>query len=127
MQRSFASALGIMILWASVGMLRAQEGTITVFGNVLDPTGAVVSGAALEIKVNKCKCSDCKNPHRCDCCPDQLKKESNAEGHYSFTVPHGTYQVFVGTRELQAQATLDLTEGSAISYDFHLTRGGGEQ
>jgi carboxypeptidase family protein len=123
MQRSFSVALGIAMFLASLGVLRAQEDGITVSGNVYDPSGAVVSGATLEIKIEKCKCSDCKSPTRCDCCPDQLKKESNAEGHYSFTVPHGEYRVFVQARELKGQAPLDLREGSALSYDFHLTPG----
>jgi hypothetical protein len=121
MQRSFSVAFGIMIFLASVGFLRAQEGGITVSGNVYDKSGAVVPGATLEIKIEKCKCSDCKNPTRCDCCPDQVKKESNAEGHYSFTVPHGTYLVDAYAPGLKVERVpLDLREGNALTYDFHL-------
>lgn len=113
--------LAIICLFGSLTPLCAQEAMITVSGNIVDESGAVIPRAAIDIKIKQCKCSDCKNPQRCDCCPNQERAESNGEGRYTFTVPHGTYYVFVQARELKGEATLDLNEGSSITYDLHVS------
>lgn len=99
-----------------VAIATAQgENQITVSGTVADTSGAVVAGARISVKLKKCKCEDCPNPSDCKCCPNQVKVETGGDGTFSFSVPHGTYEVSVVAGERNAQVTLDLNEGAHTS------------
>ena len=121
MMRSLRSLiLGISGLTVFVAAAHAQEGTITVTGNVTDPSGAYVSAAQVQIKLKQCKCSDCKDPEACDCCPNQLTTQTNEVGHYSFSVPHGIYLLDVRAEQREARLELDLNNGTERTQDIHL-------
>jgi len=96
------------------------ENTIKLFGNVTDANGASVSGAELTVKIKKCKCSDCDQPARCDCCPPQFTTTSTDEGHYSFSVPHGIYLIDAKAGGREAHIEVDLNEGSEKQQDIRL-------
>jgi Carboxypeptidase regulatory-like domain len=122
MQRLKRVALGILVFVTLVTVAPAQENNIKVSGTVTDPSGAYVSGAVLKVNLEQCKCSDCKNPIRCDCCPNQeTTYTTNGEGRYSFSVPHGIYHLYARAGNLQAELNLDLNDGSTRIQDIHLT------
>lgn len=122
MQTMKFAGLGALAVVMLVVVASAQEGNITVSGNVTDAAGAYVSGAVITVNIKQCKCADCKNPVRCDCCPNQLRVQSNEEGHYSFTVFHGVYHVDANARGQRAEFTLDLNEGSTKNFDIRLSQ-----
>jgi hypothetical protein len=92
-----------------------EENQITVSGTVTDPQGAVVPDAQISLKLVKCKCSDCKPPDPCKCCPNQINARSNSTGSFSLKVPHGTYTISVATKGRSTERTLDLNEGTSTS------------
>lgn len=112
--------LAISALATLAALAHAQEGTITVSGNVSDASGAYVSAAEIKVTLKKCKCSDCKDPEKCDCCPNQLTAQTDEVGHFSFSVPHGTYLVDAKAGSREAHLVLDLNEGSAVTRDIRI-------
>ena len=102
----------LVILLSAAITSAAQTGNkITVSGTVSDSSGAVVSNAQIKVQLKKCKCSDCKPPDDCNCCPNQLTADSREDGTFTFSVPHGTYHVEVRAGGRTADLTLDLDEG----------------
>ena len=98
----------------------AQANHIAVSGTIKDPSGAVVANAKIVLRLQKCKCSDCKPPDECGCCANQLTTESNGAGKYSLSAAHGSYELLVTAGDLSAQVPLDLNEGTSATFDVTL-------
>jgi hypothetical protein len=79
------SLLFFCILIASGAQEKAK-----LSGTVRDQQGAVISGVEIIITPD-CKCSDCKDPKKCECCPDQMQVTTNSDGEFHVNVPAGTY------------------------------------
>lgn len=120
MQSTKTILLASLALVLFVNMADAQTNKITVSGTVTDPSGAVVAGAQIVLKLEKCKCSDCKLPEKCDCCPSQISASTDGAGHYSFSVPHGTYIAVVSAGDRQRQVEFNLNDGTATTYDVQV-------
>jgi len=120
MRSAKSVVLGVLIFAALIIVAPAQENTITLSGTVTDPTNAAIPGVEIKIRVEKCKCSDCKNPTRCDCCPDQETQTTNNSGSYSFTLPHGIYRIEATAGSRQAHVDVDLSEGSTKIQNFRV-------
>jgi len=91
----------------------AQENRVKVSGLVVDPSGAAIPAAEIQVNLKECKCSDCPDPMACNCCPPQFTAHSRDDGTFSFSIPHGKYHVVVHTESRRAELDLDLNTGDA--------------
>ena len=114
------AAVAIAVLAVFAAVVDGQERNVTVSGDVTDASGAHVSAAELTVNLKQCKCSDCDNPERCDCCPPQFSLRSDEIGHYSFKVPHGKYAVDAKAGSRTAHVEVDLDEGTTKTLNIQL-------
>lgn len=98
MKKRHALLLIVMISHLSVVGSWAQ-GSARIYGAVRDNSGAVVAGAQIRVTPD-CKCSDCPDPEKCKCCPDQITVTTGDQGQFSFNVPEGTYHLKVKGTEV---------------------------
>ena len=109
--RNIRLALGLF-LYAAVGILRAQDPTATLVGTVLDPSGAAVQGASVEVR---------------DTGTNEARKTTSGQKG-EFTVANlnpGIYNVTV-TKEgfhLLHESRLELQLDQQARMEFHLQLG----
>src|SRR5208283_1496884 len=89
----------VLILVFAITSLAEGQTKVSLSGIVVDPSGAVVSGVHVGVKL-RCKCSDCRDPNACECCPGQLGVTTDEEGRFSVSVAPGTYIVSVRNKEV---------------------------
>jgi len=80
----------VLSILATAASFAIQKDSVRIFGDVHDSSGAVVSGATLDIKPD-CKCSDCSDSKECKCCPPQVTVTTDSSGHYEVRIPAGNY------------------------------------
>jgi hypothetical protein len=102
-----------LVLAAAVAL--AQE-KARIFGSVRDRSGAVVANVEVKVTPN-CTCSQCKDPAKCECCPDQISVTTNSEGHFDLTVPTGSYTVRVRNTELKVTVRAGEDQSLNITVD----------
>jgi hypothetical protein len=83
--------LAVVSIWA--------QGSARIYGAVRDNSGAVVAGAQIRVTPD-CQCSDCPDPEKCKCCPDQITVTTGEQGQFSFNVPEGSYHLKVKGTEV---------------------------
>jgi Carboxypeptidase regulatory-like domain len=108
------AALALSLVLAGV-VTPAQEKT-RIFGSVRDRSGAVVANVEVKITPN-CTCSQCKDPVRCECCPDQISITTNGEGQFDVKVPAGSYTVRVRNTELRVTVRAGEDQSLNITVD----------
>lgn len=109
---AFRLVVGMTLLCGIAAAAAQTENRVTVSGTIKDASGAVVSGAQIVVKLEKCKCKDCKPPEECKCCPNQIRAASGEDGTFEFSVPHGTYTAEVTAGKFKVTVNLDLNEGN---------------
>ncbi len=77
-----------------------EQGKARIFGAVTDKQGAAIPDAKIKV-IPKCKCSDCANPERCDCCPNQVTVTTGADGHFEVHVSPGSYTLETLGKQLE--------------------------
>ena len=110
--QAFRLIAGVILFCGIVAAAPQTENQVIVSGTIRDSSGAVVSGAQIVVKLEKCKCADCKKPEECKCCPNQITATSGADGTFQFSVPHGNYTADVTAGRLKATVNLDLNQGN---------------
>ena len=79
----------------------------TVQGYVVKESGEARPHVEVTLKLKSCNCKSCPDPKKCDCCPDQLKVQTDETGFFTFSVYAGTYSLSA----LGATADVDIEEG----------------
>jgi len=111
--------LVIIVLTTAIAAQSPTSNLITVSGTVTTATGSSVENAQGILRLGKCKCSECDIPE-CKCCPTQLVFDIPKGGKFTFSVPHGTYNLEIRSGGLSAQVQLDLNEGARRALDVTL-------
>lgn len=112
------TAISVVVFLHAEVLASQTENRINVTGTVKDASGAVVSGAYIELNLNKCKCSDCKPSNGCNCCAIQIYRYSDSSGNYTFSVCHGTYKLSANAQGRTVVLNLDLNEGTDRTADI---------
>jgi hypothetical protein len=87
-------ALVLAFLFAVVAVCGAQEESkATVQGYVAKESGATQPKVEVTLKLKSCKCKSCPEPKKCDCCPDQMKAQTDDTGFFTFSIYAGTYSL----------------------------------
>src|SRR4051794_19628389 len=87
----------LMVVLVAVTCFAQERSKVSLSGTVVDPQGAVISNAKINIKPS-CHCSDCPDPRNCTCCPDQVAVVSDSSGNFRVSVVPGTYKVTAEVR-----------------------------
>ncbi|HEY6308406.1 MAG TPA: TonB-dependent receptor, partial [Candidatus Angelobacter sp.] len=108
----FLSVLLVVLLGFLSAYAQVDYSTATLRGTVMDPQGAVVSGATVTVT----------NPGT------GISRTAKTLGDGSYRVPAlppGTYQISVDAPGFAKEVTkgVDVTVGSSVNYDFHLKVG----
>jgi len=104
-----------IMLSASLASLHGEE--VSLAGKVTDASGAIISGAQIELRLQRCSCKDCPNPEKCDCCIDQLRADSNDSGVFRISARPGDYELTVkapGFRVARQQVKLETKHSSRV-------------
>jgi len=80
------------LLFFGILIVSGAQEKAKLSGTVKDRTGAAVSDVEITITPD-CKCSDCKDARKCECCPDQMRVTTDSGGHYQVNIPAGTYKL----------------------------------
>lgn len=98
-----------------------QEKHATMEGMVTQG-GIPVSGAQIILQLEQCDCASCSDPDSCQCCPGLTLTLTDGMGHYTISVPPGTYSLRVKLAERQPYrlSNLELKAGDAIHRNFDL-------
>jgi hypothetical protein len=99
---AFATFIFLMVAISA----RAQR-KAAVSGFLVDKAGGVIAGANMHVMLASCMCSRCKDPTKCECCPDQVTVQTGKDGSYAFSLDPGRYTVEVGNKK----ATVTLEKG----------------
>jgi hypothetical protein len=105
-----AHKLPVLVLaWLCLVPLPAAAGgeSSQVVGRVVDQSGAALPGVTVILQ-RGCRCRDCKDPEKCDCCVDaRTVQVSGADGEFSFMVEPGTYSLLA---ELEGFSVVEVDE-----------------
>lgn len=90
---------------------------LALTGRVVQQDGRPAIGVFLTLKLQTCKCDDCKDKKLCNCCPDTLAVITDNNGFFSFIATSGTYSLIVkpeGQPELAYQ-NIELTSKKSFN------------
>ncbi|HYP54623.1 MAG TPA: carboxypeptidase-like regulatory domain-containing protein, partial [Pyrinomonadaceae bacterium] len=96
----------------------SQDRNATIRGVLLDPNGEAIAGADITLMLRKCRCDDCDDKVKCDCCPARKATTTTEGGRFTFEVPPGAYQVTVvaaGFKPLSADVNLSANEVQEVT------------
>jgi hypothetical protein len=97
--RTFRPLILLSAILMTIGLTsQAQEKQeARLYGNVRKLSATDSQEKRLEITIiPECKCSQCSDPTKCDCCPDQVTTTTDEQGHYDLKLSPGTYTMEVG-------------------------------
>lgn len=108
--------LGLLMLAATACVVRRST-SVTVLsvqamgvaGRVLNRNHKPVSGVQLTLSLIKCRCQDCPDKKKCDCCPLQQNYTTTETGTYAFRANPGTYliKVQLGETKVEREVTIN--------------------
>ncbi len=94
-----------------------------VVGHVVDQTGASLPGVTVTLHMG-CRCQDCSDPVRCDCCPDAVVQVTNAQGEVRFlNLSAGSYTL-AASLEGFSETVQDVTVASGRTTRLEVTMTG---
>jgi hypothetical protein len=112
-------ALLFLLLFCS--RLLAQQGA-RLEARIRDEKGSSLPGVTVSIKAVGCDCKSCRDPEKCECCPDERVSVSDADGRVQFLVPEGRYSI---TASLEGFATasqqVEVASGANLSVEIKLS------
>ncbi|MBX7152526.1 carboxypeptidase-like regulatory domain-containing protein [bacterium] len=102
-------------------VLLVQEKHATMEG-VVKQGGTPISGAQVILQLEQCDCASCANSDSCQCCPGLTLTLTDGMGHYTISVPAGTYSLRVKIAERQPYrlSNLGLNAGEVVYRNFDL-------
>lgn len=119
----------LLVLVASACVVRRSTSTVTVqsvqatgmaFGKVVDRNKKPVSGVQLTLLLKKCRCEDCPDKKKCDCCPLQLRYTTTESGAFQFEAAPGTYTVRAQLGDAKAEREVTISGKARQQVDIEL-------
>jgi hypothetical protein len=108
--------LGLCIGWFIVVARAAYPqaaASATVSGRVVisKPTHHNQGDTSYEVTVSlrKCKCANCPDKEKCNCCPNQRTYRTDSNGGFRFSTHPGTYEISAAGKKIE----VDLADGES--------------
>jgi len=109
-----------LFLLSCVTLLAQIQGKGEIAAQIKDDRGAALPGVTVSLKGVGCQCKSCKDPEKCECCPDEIVVVSNAQGQANFYVAPGTYSLTASMQGFESAAT-QVQVATSSTYSVMIT------